>query len=75
MRLYHRTLRRDERALPRSMAEEHVVGISLVLDNYHMLFNEPSKMGAASSGTEYTNTFTLSSFVRRRDAMMLVLQR
>jgi hypothetical protein len=26
MRLYHRTLRRDERALPRSMAEEHVVG-------------------------------------------------
>jgi hypothetical protein len=57
----------SEPYLPRSMAEEHVVGIFLV----HMLsltatvmpFNGPSETGpASSSGTTCTSAFTLAFF-------------
>ena len=53
-------------SLPRSMAEEHVVGIFSV----HMLsltatvvpLNGPRGTGAASSGATYTSAFTLAFF-------------
>lgn len=55
-------------SLPRSMAEEHVVGIFLV----HMLsltatvvpLNGPRGTGAASSGATYTSAFTLAFFFK-----------